>query len=155
MSTNKILSIGEIAKRTGCKVSAVRFYSDRGLIPTIRNASGHRAFSRTVIRRVSFILIAQNLGYSLAEIGAVLATLPDHRTPTKADWTRLSKVFSKRLDERIAELQQLQSSLTSCIGCGCLSLQVCRLYNQADIAADLGVGPRYLLGDRPANTRRD
>ncbi len=154
MSDSGALSIGEVAKRTGCNVSAVRFYADQGLIPAARSPSGHRVFSRTVIRRVSFILIAQNLGYSLHDIGGVLASLPDHRTPTKSDWTRVSKIFSRQLDERITQLKKLQSSLDACIGCGCLSLQACQLYNPDDIAASLGAGPRYLLGDRPKLARR-
>lgn len=149
MTDKSMLSIGDIAQRTGCAVSAIRFYADKGLIPVVRSSSGHRVFSRTVIRRVSFILISQNLGYSLRDIAKALDSLPDNRTPTKADWTRLSKAFCKQLDERIKQLESLKSSLNSCIGCGCLSLQNCHLYNPDDIAAGLGSGPRYLMGDKP------
>lgn len=143
-----LLSIGELAERTGTSVSAVRFYSDQGLIPTVRSRRGHRVFARAVIRRVSFILIAQNLGYSLKQISGALDSLPEQRTPTKADWTRLSRKFSKEIEQRIESLKRLQSKLDGCIGCGCLSLQTCRLYNPDDSAAEFGVGPRYLLGDR-------
>jgi MerR family redox-sensitive transcriptional activator SoxR len=100
-----------------------------------------------VIRRVSFILISQNLGYSLKEIANALASLPEGRTPTKADWTRLSKRFSQDIDKRIEQLQQLKLSLNGCIGCGCLSLKSCQLYNPKDAAHVFGVGPRYLLGN--------
>jgi len=148
INTGLLLTIGEIAKRTGTSVSAVRFYSDEGLIPVVRSASGHRVFARSVIRRVSFILIAQNLGYSLKEIRDALDSLPDKRTPTKADWTRLSRRFSKEIEQRIESLKTLQSKLDGCIGCGCLSLQSCRLYNPDDLAASFGKGPRFLLGDR-------
>lgn len=143
-----LLSIGDVAKRTGTSVSAVRFYADQDLIPVVRSASGHRVFARAVIRRVSFILIAQNLGYSLKDIREALNSLPDKRTPTKADWTRLSRIFSQEIEQRIVNLRTLQSKLDGCIGCGCLSLQSCRLYNRDDSAAEFGMGPRYLLGDR-------
>ncbi len=143
-----LLSIGEVAKRTGTSVSAVRFYADEGLIPVVRSSSGHRVFARAVIRRVSFILIAQNLGYSLKKVREALNSLPDKRTPTKADWTRLSKNFSNEIEQRIDNLRALQAKLDGCIGCGCLSLRSCQLYNPNDSAAVLGMGPRYLLGDR-------
>jgi len=142
-----LLSIGEVAKRTGTSVSAIRFYSDEGLIPTVRSNSGHRVFGRAVIRRVSFILIAQSLGYSLKKIRSALNSLPEQRTPTKTDWARLSRKFSKEIEQHIERLKTLQSKLDGCIGCGCLSLQSCRLYNPNDSAAEFGVGPRYLLGD--------
>lgn len=143
-----LITIGELARRTGTSVSTVRFYSDQSLIPVVRSNSGHRVFPRAVIRRVSFILIAQNLGYSLREIGDALDSLPEKRTPTKADWTRLSRKFSVEIEQRIERLRTLQSKLDGCIGCGCLSLKSCRLYNPDDSAAKLGMGPRYLLGDR-------
>ena len=143
-----LLSIGEIAKRTGTNVSTIRFYADEGLIPVARSSSGHRVFSRAVIRRISFILIAQNLGYSLKRIRLALNALPEKRTPTKADWTRLSRQFSGDIERRIEHLKTLQSKLDGCIGCGCLSLKTCRLYNSDDSASALGAGPRYLLGDR-------
>jgi len=118
------------------------------LIPSVRSASGHRLFARSVLRRVSFILISQNLGYTLHEIRAALESLPDNRTPTKADWQRLSKKFSKELEARIEKLRVLQRSLEGCIGCGCLSLKRCQLYNPDDAVAKRGAGARYLLGDR-------
>ena len=147
MRKEPIISIGNLAKRTGISVSAVRFYADEDLIPSSRNAGGHRLFHRSVIRRVSFILIAQNLGYTLTQISAALAELPEGRTPTKADWDRLSRAFSQDIDDKIARLQNLKESLTGCIGCGCLSLQRCKLYNPDDKIALRGAGPRYLLGN--------
>ena len=132
-------------------MSAIRYYADELLIPSVRSASGHRLFSRSVIRRVSFILIAQSLGYTLAQIGAALASLPDNRTPTKADWEKLSRRFSKDIDSQIDRLQLLKNKLSSCIGCGCLSLRSCQLYNPNDLISDKGSGPRFLLGDRAAD----
>ncbi|OED44655.1 redox-sensitive transcriptional activator SoxR [Chromatiales bacterium (ex Bugula neritina AB1)] len=149
MKRDPKMSIGEVAKRTGVAVSAIRFYESRKLLPSVRSAGGKRLFSRSVIRRVSFILISQRLGYTLEEIDGLLSTLPEQRTPTKADWQRLSRQFSKDIDDRIAGLTQLKESLTGCIGCGCLSLQSCQLYNPMDTAAENGDGPRYLMGDKP------
>jgi len=148
MQNDPLVSIGYVAKRTGTSVSAVRFYESERLIPSVRSASGHRLFARSVLRRVSFILISQNLGYTLHEIRAALESLPDNRTPTKADWQRLSKKFSKELEARIEKLRVLQRSLEGCIGCGCLSLKRCQLYNPDDAVAKRGAGARYLLGDR-------
>jgi len=147
MQNDPLVSIGYVAKRTGTSVSAVRFYESERLIPSVRSASGHRLFARSVLRRVSFILISQNLGYTLHEIRAALESLPDNRTPTKADWQRLSKKFSKELEARIEKLRVLQRSLDGCIGCGCLSLKRCQLYNPDDVVAKRGAGARYLLGD--------
>ncbi len=130
-----MLPIGAVAKRVGSTVSAVRFYADKGLIPSVRTASGHRWFARSTIRRVSFILICQRLGYSLEAIQIALSSLPNERTPTKRDWQKMSKIFTKDLDQRIEELQRLKEKLTGCIGCGCLSLSKCHLYNPADAAA--------------------
>jgi len=149
MSEINLLSIGEVAKRTGTRVSAVRFYADRGLIPSIRAASGHRFFARHVIRRVSFILVAQSMGYSLARVAELLQGLPESRTPNKRDWQILSKKFVLDIDERINQLETLKNKLDGCIGCGCLSLKSCRLYNPDDIAAKFGTGARYILGDQP------
>jgi len=149
MKNDPLINIGLVASRTGTKVSAIRFYADEGLIPSVRASNGHRFFPRSVIRRVSFILIAQNLGYSLAEIREALASLPESRTPTKADWERLSRAFGKEIDARIKQLSDLRSLLSGCIGCGCLSLQKCKLYNPEDKLASRGVGPRFLLGDSP------
>ena len=147
MEKDPFVSIGFVAKRTGAAVSAIRFYESKGLVPSVRNAGGHRTFRRSVIRRVSFILIAQGLGYSLEQIKAVLASLPDNRTPTKADWDRLARKFNRDLDSRIAQLLKLKESLSGCIGCGCLSLKRCHLYNPDDAIRKRGQGARYLLGD--------
>ncbi len=148
MKKDPLISIGHIAKRTGCSVSAIRFYATENLIPFTRSASGHRHFHRSVIRRISFILISQNLGYSLQEIKSALDSLPNNRTPTKADWERLSRRFSKDIESRISELRDLQSKLSGCIGCGCLSLKKCQLYNLNDHISENGSGPRFLLGDK-------
>lgn len=150
-STDEWLTIGAIAERTGLAVSAVRFYADQGLIASERASSGHRRFPRSVIRRISFIRVCQKLGYSLEEITAQLATLPDGRTPTERDWARLAKGFSVDIDQRIAELTQLRDTLSGCIGCGCLSLKHCAIWNPDDGAATLGDGPRYLLGNSSAD----
>ena len=148
MKNAPLISIGLIAKRTGSSVSAIRFYATENLIPFTRSTSGHRLFHRSVIRRVSFILISQNLGYSLQEIKGALDSLPNNRTPTKADWERLSRRFSKNIESRISELRELQSKLSGCIGCGCLSLKKCQLYNLNDHISENGSGPRFLLGDK-------
>ncbi len=152
MENSKLVSIGTLANRTGTTVSAIRFYADRELIPCVRTPGGKRLFKKEVIRRVSFILIAQQLGYTLDQIQQQLSGLPSGRTPTKRDWQKLSNRFRADLNEKIAQLTHLRDSLSSCIGCGCLSLKSCHLYNTADVAAKLGAGPRYLLGDKP--TRR-
>ncbi len=141
------LAIGELSKRTGLAITALRFYEAEGLLQPTRNAGGQRRFKRGDIRRLAFIKISQSLGFSLNDIRAALATLPDGRTPTKRDWERLSKKFVADIDQRIAGLTQLRENLTTCIGCGCLSMSSCRLYNPDDAAAKLGAGPRYLLGD--------
>ena len=141
------LSIGELAKRADVTVTAIRFYETEGLLSSLRNDGGQRRFQRSSIRRLAFVKISQNLGFSLAEIRDALATLPDSRTPTKRDWERLSKHFAQDIDRRIEGLQQLRDKLTGCIGCGCLSLARCRLYNPDDRATGLGAGPRFLLGD--------
>lgn len=141
------LSIGEVAARTGLAVSAVRFYEKTGLIEAERAASGHRRFARSTIRRISFILICQNLGYSLQEIGHHLAGLPEGRTPTDGDWEAMATAFREDVDDRITRLTTLRDRLDGCIGCGCLSLQRCAIYNPEDAASTLGAGPRFLLGD--------
>lgn len=143
------LSIGAIAKRTGLSITAIRFYESKGLIVSLRNSGGQRRFKQSDIRRLSFIKICQNLGYSLTDIQDALRTLPASRTPTKRDWERLSSTFAVDIDRRIAGLVQLKEKLTGCIGCGCLSLTKCELYNPEDRAAVLGPGPRYLVGDSP------
>lgn len=148
MEAHGWISIGELAKRSGVAASALRFYEDQGLIAGARRASGRRQYSKEVLRRVAFILAAQRVGLSLNEIQAALATLPEKRTPTVEDWTELSRAWKPLLDARIAAMTQLRDQLTSCIGCGCLSLKRCALYNPEDVAASRGTGARYLLGDR-------
>jgi len=139
------LSIGDVAARTGLSVSAIRFYESRGLVKPDRRPSGQREFARADIRRLSFILIAQQMGLTIEEIGEVLADLPDKRTPTKADWTRISQRFRKRLDDHIAMVERLRNRLDGCIGCGCLSLKTCQLYNPEDRARAAGTGPRFVM----------
>jgi MerR family redox-sensitive transcriptional activator SoxR len=150
----ELLTIGEVARRTGVAASALRFYEERGLIRSERAGSGHRRYPRAVLRRIAFIVFAQRVGLSLDEIVAELAKLPPDRAPTRRDWSRLSSGRSARIDERIAELERLKAGLTECIGCGCLSLERCRLANPGDRAARLGPGPRYWVGDRPPPTGR-
>lgn len=147
LSARDFLAIGEVAARTGLAVSAIRFYEEAGLVRPLRNNGGQRRFLRADIRRLSFIRIAQQLGFTLQEIRLQLQTLPDGRTPTKADWTRLGREMRAELDERIAQLTRLRDRLDGCIGCGCLSLKSCALYNPGDRAARLGNGARWVLGD--------
>jgi MerR family transcriptional regulator, redox-sensitive transcriptional activator SoxR len=146
-----VLTIGEVSRRSGVAASALRFYEQRGLITSERAGSGHRRFPRAVLRRVAFIVFAQHIGLSLDEIGRELAKLPPNRVPTRRDWSHLSRRWSGRIDERIAELERLKLGLTECIGCGCLSLDRCKLANPGDRAAAFGPGPRYWIGDRPAS----
>lgn len=143
------LSIGEVARRAGLAPSALRFYESQRLIRAVRSGGGQRRFHRDTLRRIAFVRVAQRVGLTLEEIHDALASLPASRTPTKADWERLSRSWRPRLDEQIATLERLRDRLTSCIGCGCLSFRVCALYNPADAASALGPGPRYLLGDTP------
>lgn len=143
------LSIGDLADRTGLAVSAIRFYEAKGLIHPFRNSGGQRRFDRSDIRRLSFVIIAQKMGFTLARIRELLDPLPDNKAPTKSDWTRMSRQFRTELDERIATLSAMRENLDGCIGCGCLSLKACALYNPDDRAAAKGMGPRYLLGDVP------
>lgn len=144
------LSIGAVAQRSGLPASALRFYEDQGLIRSRRSGGGQRRFDREVLRRVAFIRVAQGVGLSLQAIREALASLPDGRTPTAADWSRLSRAWRPMLDERIRALSGLRDQLDACIGCGCLSMKKCRLYNPGDRAAAAGAGPRFLLGDAPA-----
>jgi MerR family redox-sensitive transcriptional activator SoxR len=141
-----VLTITEISRRSGVPSSALRFYEERGLIHSERAGSGHRRYKREVLRRIAFIVFAQKMGLSLDEIGAELARLPQNRVPQRADWARISASWTRRIDERIAELERLRVGLTRCIGCGCLSLEQCQLSNPADAAARLGPGPRFLMG---------
>jgi MerR family redox-sensitive transcriptional activator SoxR len=143
------LTISEVARRSGVAASALRYYEDRGLIDSERAGSGHRRYKRPVLRRIAFIVFAQRVGLTLEEIGEELAKLPPDRAPNKRDWSRLSNGWSARIDERISELQRLRAGLTECIGCGCLSLDRCKLANPEDRAASLGAGPRYWIGDQP------
>ena len=147
MNANDQLSIGDLARRTGLSASAIRFYEDKGLIHSIRTAGNQRRFLRSDIRRLSFILIVQKLGLSLEEIGEPLRSLPQGRTPSSFDWWKISEAIRESLDRRIAQLQSLRDNLDGCIGCGCLSLQACALYNPQDRAREKGQGPRYLMGD--------
>lgn len=144
---SELLSIGEVACRSGVASSALRFYEERGLIASERAGSGHRRYPRYVLRRIAFIVFAQRIGLTLQEIGAELAQLPPNRAPTRRDWERLSGRWVERIDARIAEFERLKEGLSDCIGCGCLSLDRCRLANPDDRAAHLGPGPRYWLGD--------
>ncbi len=143
------LTIGEVSRRSGVAASALRFYEERGLITSERAGSGHRRYPRAVLRRIAFIVFAQRVGLTLGEIGGELAKLPPDRAPTRRDWSRLSRGWTARIDERIAEMERLKAGLTECIGCGCLSLDRCKLSNPDDRAARLGPGPRYWIGDRP------
>ena len=143
-----MLPIGEVSRRSGVASSALRFYEQRGLISSERAGSGHRRYPRAVLRRIAFIVFAQRVGLTLEEIGEELAKLPANRAPTKRDWSRLSSRWSGRIDERIAELERLKLGLTECIGCGCLSLDRCKISNPGDRASRGGPGPRYWIGDR-------
>ena len=146
-----LLTIGEVSRRSGVAASALRFYEQRGLITAERTGSGHRHFPRPVLRRIAFIVFAQRVGLTLDEIGAELAKLPREGAPTRRDWSRLTRTWSSRIDQRIHELERLREGLTECVGCGCLSLDRCKLANPNDRAAGSGPGPRYWVGDpRPA-----
>jgi MerR family transcriptional regulator, redox-sensitive transcriptional activator SoxR len=147
LAMSPLLTIGEVSRRSGVAASALRFYEERGLIASERAGSGHRRYPRPVLRRIAFIVFAQRIGLTLDEIGAELARLPSERAPTGRDWSRLARRWTARIDARIAELERLRLGLTECIGCGCLSLDRCRLANPDDRAARLGPGPRYWVGD--------
>jgi MerR family redox-sensitive transcriptional activator SoxR len=142
----ELLTIGEVAERSGMATSALRFYEQRGLLHAERTASGQRRYRREVLRRIAFVRMAQRVGLSLEEIVVALDGLPADRAPSRQDWQRITRGWRDRLDQRIALLEALRSGLTSCIGCGCLSLRTCALSNPDDVAAALGTGPRYLLG---------
>jgi len=144
------LTIGDVSRRSGVASSALRFYEQRGLISSERAGSGHRRYPRSVLRRIAFIVFAQRIGLTLAEIADELAKLPLDRAPTRRDWSRLSSSWSSRIDERIAELERLKAGLTECIGCGCLSLERCKLSNPGDRAAGLGPGPRFWVSGSSA-----
>jgi MerR family redox-sensitive transcriptional activator SoxR len=147
-----LLSIGDLATRTGLSVSAIRFYEERGLVSPIRNAGKQRRFPRSDIRRLSFVLIAQQIGFTIEEIGALLARLPQKRTPTLKDWETISRDFRRELDARITAMTRMRDNLDGCIGCGCLSLKRCQLYNPGDRVRRHGPGPRFLLGEAREKT---
>jgi len=140
-----ILTISEVSRRSGVPSSALRYYEERGLITSERAGSGHRRYPRSVLRRIAFIVFAQRVGLSLDEIQAELAKLPAHRIPTNKDWSRLSRKWIKRIDEKMTELQRLKEGLTNCIGCGCLSFEQCQLTNPKDRLGRNGAGPRQWL----------
>jgi len=141
------LTIGELAERAGVATSALRFYEDRGLITSERTSGNQRRYPRATLRRVSLIRAAQEIGLTLGEVAVALETLPHQGTPTKRDWERLSRSWRARLDNQISELEALRDELTDCIGCGCLSLKSCAIFNPSDAISTKGSGPRYLLGD--------
>ncbi|WP_296679021.1 redox-sensitive transcriptional activator SoxR [Novosphingobium sp.] len=145
MDKNDLLPIGELARRTGLAISAIRFYEDKRLIAPYRTMGNQRRFLRSDIRRLSFILIAQRLGLGLAEIEEQLSTLPQGRTPTQSDWQRISRQMRSQIDQKIALLSLTRRKLDECIGCGCLSLHKCQLYNRDDRAGTKGTGPRFVL----------
>jgi MerR family transcriptional regulator, redox-sensitive transcriptional activator SoxR len=146
------LTIGDLSDRSGLAVSAIRFYETHGIVRPHRNQGGHRRYGSADLRRLSFALIAQRLGFPLAEIAGHLSALPADRAPDRHDWERIATGFRARIADRIAALHELSDKLDGCIGCGCLSLDRCTLYNADDRAAQKGVGPRYLMGDRPEGT---
>ncbi|WFB10616.1 redox-sensitive transcriptional activator SoxR [Streptomyces sp. LX-29] len=145
-----MLTIGELAARSGLATSALRYYEELGLIGAERTAGGQRRFPRATLRRVAFIRAAQTVGLSLDEVRAALARLPEDRAPTATQWGRAARAWTGRIDEQIAALELLKRRLNSCVGCGCLSLRACGLYNPEDAASVRGAGARYLLGDQPA-----
>ena len=138
------LTVGEVAQRSGVAVSALHFYESKGLIRSVRSSGGQRRYGRDVLRRVAVIKVAQRIGISLASISAALASLPDERTPTAEDWARMSRLWRTELDERIAQLTRLRNELDGCIGCGCLSMKVCKLRNPLDELSGQGSGPQLL-----------
>ncbi|HEX8302177.1 redox-sensitive transcriptional activator SoxR [Sphingomonas sp.] len=147
---NELLTIGELAARTGLTVSAVRFYESKGLVHPIRTGGNQRRFLRADIRRISFALIAQQLGFTLPQIAAELARLPQERAPSAAEWRRTGAGFRRVIEERVAQMQRMLDNLDGCIGCGCLSLKKCALYNPQDRAARSGAGPRFITIGRAA-----
>jgi len=150
LGSTDLLTVSEVATRSGFAASALRFYERVGLIAATRTSGGQRRYQRGVLRRLAFIRAARNVGLSLDEVAAALASLPEGRNPTKADWTRLSHSWRRRLDEQIAALTKLRDGLDSCIGCGCLSLKVCAISNPGDVAGLAGAGAAYL--PRPLRT---
>ena len=147
------LTIGELSERSGTTVSALRYYESLGLITSTRTPGGQRRYARSALRRVAVVQAAQRVGLSLAEVGEAMACLPVDRAPGRAEWARMSRTWRARLDTRIAELERVRDDLDGCIGCGCLSLRSCRLYNPGDTAAADGPGARFLLDDRGTTAR--
>lgn len=143
------LTIGDLSERTGLAPSAIRHYETFGIVRPFRNAGGHRRYARSDLRRLSFVMIAQGMGFPLARLAEVLSGLPDGRPPARADWEKIARSFRQDIRARIAHLQRLDDKLDGCIGCGCLSLDRCALYNPKDRARRNGPGPRWLLGDDP------
>jgi MerR family redox-sensitive transcriptional activator SoxR len=144
---SELITISEFSRRSGVAASALRFYEARGLIKSARAGSGHRRYSRAVLRRVAFIVFAQRMGLTLEEVSVELAKLPENHAPGPADWAKISGSWTRRIDERIAELLRLKAGLTQCIGCGCLSLRQCQFSNPGDRASRQGPGPRYWMTD--------
>jgi MerR family redox-sensitive transcriptional activator SoxR len=142
-----LLGIGQVAQRSGVKASALRFYESLGLIESVRGEGSHRRYHRSALRRIAFVVFAQRIGFTLEEIAEQLRKLPTRHVPTGRDWERMSRVWKERLDQRTAELQRLSSSLDQCIGCGCLSMRSCALYNAGDRCGQNGAGARRWLGD--------
>lgn len=145
------LTIGELSRRSGVAPSALRFYEAQLLITSVRTTGNQRRYERGTLRRIAFIRAAQRVGLTLQEITQALSSLPNGRTPSPADWSRLSRTWRPRIDQQIERLQRLRDRLDGCIGCGCLSLDRCALYNPGDRAARAGAGPRFLLGDRASD----
>ncbi|MBZ6377243.1 redox-sensitive transcriptional activator SoxR [Pacificimonas aurantium] len=150
MKPGDIISIGALAERTGASVSAIRFYEKEGLITPMRSGGNQRRYLRADIRRLSFIRIAQQLGLSLEDIRGALASLPYGRTPNAKDWAKLAAAIREDLNRRIERLTRLRDNLDGCIGCGCLSMKTCALWNPEDAAREKGAGPRWVIGDRPS-----
>jgi MerR family redox-sensitive transcriptional activator SoxR len=150
--TSEWLTIGELAERAGVATSALRFYESKGLIASERTDGNQRRYTRATLRRVALVRAAQAVGLSLQEAAEALETLPHDRKPNKSDWQRLSRSWRRHLDEQIADLSALRDELTDCIGCGCLSLRSCAIFNPSDVVAERGAGARYLLGDEKVVT---
>ena len=148
------LTIGELSRRSGVAASALRFYESVGLIEAERTTGNQRRYPRHMLRRVAFIRAAQRVGLTLDEISDALDSLPDGRTPTKADWSRVSRTWTERIDRQIADLQRLKGRLTSCVGCGCLSLRTCLLSNPDDVQGERGIGPAWLATEENAGHTR-
>lgn len=149
------LPIGELAARSGLATSCLRYYEEIGLIRSERTAGGQRRYPRSTLRRLAFIRAAQRVGLSLDEARTALDRLPENRAPNATEWNTVARTWTRRIDEQIAELERLKRRLTGCIGCGCLSLRKCGLYNPGDTAASGGAGARYLLGDTPAGEKSE